>query len=375
MEDPGDSSLSWMYDVALEDMRTRVVPAIDDSFVSRRAKGVARLVKYLREEDRFGPAVAEAQRHDLSGLLGVDVEDVAAARRTLCERIRDGEIADAPVVVYALRDWARRTQVLRPAMGSLADRRYAPLPPAPPDRSIPEPETSRCFQPSSRRRTSYDPGMATAADLKGKVAVVTGGGSGLGAAMGRVLAEAGMAVAALDIDEANARATAAALTEELGVRTLGVKADVGDAASVAAAAATVEAELGGCDVLCANVGVQQFGAIDRLTDDDWSWVMNVNVLGTVRTVAAFLPLLRRSEGLRQIVLTSSSSALVPGIRLGAYVTSKYAVLGYGETLRMELADEGIGVTLVLPAGMMTRHLESSALGQADREGRVDPSAR
>ena len=210
--------------------------------------------------------------------------------------------------------------------------------------------------------------MATAADLKGKVAVVTGGGSGLGAAMGRVLAEAGMAVAALDIDEANARATAAALTDDLGVRAIGVKADVGDPASVAAAAATVEAELGRCDVLCANVGVQQFGAIDRLTDDDWAWVMNVNVLGTVRTVAAFLPALRRAEGLRQIVLTSSSSALVPGIRLGAYVTSKYAVLGYGETLRMELADEGIGVTVVLPAGMMTRHLESSALAKPAEKG-------
>jgi len=135
LEDPGDSSLSWMYDVALEDLRNRVVPAIDDSFVARRAKGVARLVKYLREEDRFGPAVAEAQCHDLSALLGVDVEDVAGARRTLCERIRGGQIADVPVVEYALRDWARRTQVLRPAMGSLADRRYAPLPPVGPIRS------------------------------------------------------------------------------------------------------------------------------------------------------------------------------------------------------------------------------------------------
>jgi meso-butanediol dehydrogenase / (S,S)-butanediol dehydrogenase / diacetyl reductase len=113
-------------------------------------------------------------------------------------------------------------------------------------------------------------------------------------------------------------------------------------------------------VVCANVGVQQFGAIDRLTEGDWTWVLNVNVLGTVRTVREFLPLLRRRDGWRHIVLTSSSSALIPGVRLGAYQASKFAVMGFGETLRQELAEEGIGVTVLLPAGMLTRHLESSA---------------
>ena len=130
----------------------------------------------------------------------------------------------------------------------------------------------------------------------------------------------------------------------------------------------MEANLGGCDVVCANVGVQQFGAIERLTDDDWTWVVDVNVLGTVRTVASFLPLLRRREGFRRIVLTASSGVLVPGVRLGAYQTSKFAVWGYGETLRQELAPEGIGVTIVFPAGMMTRHLESSALARPADKG-------
>jgi NAD(P)-dependent dehydrogenase (short-subunit alcohol dehydrogenase family) len=112
--------------------------------------------------------------------------------------------------------------------------------------------------------------------------------------------------------------------------------------------------------VCANVGVQQFGSIDALTDDDWTWVLTVNVLGTVRTVRAFLPLLRRRDGWRQIAITASSGVFVPAIRLGAYTTSKGALLGFGDTLRLELADEGIGVTVVFPAGMMTRHLESSA---------------
>jgi meso-butanediol dehydrogenase / (S,S)-butanediol dehydrogenase / diacetyl reductase len=205
-------------------------------------------------------------------------------------------------------------------------------------------------------------------DLHGKIAVVTGGGSGLGAAMCRELARAGMAVGVLDIDEAAASETAGSIGAEFGVASSALQVDVGDSDSVREAAAAVAETFGGCDVLCANVGVQQFGAIDRLTEDDWTWVLNVNVLGTVRTVASFLPLLRAREGLRRVVLTASSGAFIPGIRLGAYQTSKYAIVGYGETLRQELADEGIGVMIVFPAGMTTRHLESSARARPADKG-------
>ena len=198
-----------------------------------------------------------------------------------------------------------------------------------------------------------------AADLTGRVAVVTGGGSGLGAAMAHEYARYGMSIAVLDIDEPRAREVATSLTT-LGVDAEAVPVDTGEAASIAAAAARVDERSGGCNLLCAKVGVKQFGAVDALTDDDWTWVLTVNVLGTVRTVAAFLPLLRRTDGWRQISITASSGVFVPAIRLGAYTTSKAALVGYGETLRLELADESIGVTLVFPAGMMTRHLESSA---------------
>ncbi len=97
-------------------------------------------------------------------------------------------------------------------------------------------------------------------------------------------------------------------------------------------------------------------------------MLNVNVLGTVRTVAAFLPMIRERTGLRRILVTASSGALVPGVRLAAYTASKDAVIGYGDTLRQELADEGIGVMVVFPAGMSTRHLESSALARPDEIG-------
>jgi NAD(P)-dependent dehydrogenase (short-subunit alcohol dehydrogenase family) len=200
-------------------------------------------------------------------------------------------------------------------------------------------------------------------DLEGRTAVVTGAGSGLGAALARAFADAGAAVALLDIDADAAAANAVTIAAEAGVRTTSARCDVGDTASVVTAAEHVRVTLGGCDILCSNVGVQQFGAIDKLTDQDWQWVLNVNVVGTVRTVREFLPMLRAGTGFRRIVFTASSSVLAPSVRLGAYQTSKFAVLGFAESLREELTDDDIGVTVLFPGGMMTRHLESSVLAR------------
>jgi NAD(P)-dependent dehydrogenase (short-subunit alcohol dehydrogenase family) len=197
-------------------------------------------------------------------------------------------------------------------------------------------------------------------EYSGRIAVVTGAGSGLGAAMVERFADAGAGIALLDIDGARVEAKAAELRQR-GIDALGMRADVGDEASLAAAAEAVRAQFGSCEILCANVGVQQFGAIEKLTANDWAWVMNVNVLGMIGTVAAFMPLLRaRTEaGQRHVLLTASASYFQPAVRMGAYIVSKYAVVGYGEVLRRELAEEGINVSLLFPAGMHTRHLESS----------------
>ena len=192
----------------------------------------------------------------------------------------------------------------------------------------------------------------------GGTAVVTGSGSGLGAAMAAAFAAEGMSIVVLDINREAAESVASRLADE-GCDTLARAVDVADPASVEAAAAAVAERFGDCSVVCANVGVQQFGPLDQLTAEDWQWVLSVNVIGTVNTVNAFLPLLRAHEGARHIVLTSSIAALVPTPRQGAYITSKFAVTGYGEVLRQELADDGIGVTLLFPNGMITNHLDSS----------------
>jgi NAD(P)-dependent dehydrogenase (short-subunit alcohol dehydrogenase family) len=202
---------------------------------------------------------------------------------------------------------------------------------------------------------------------QGKTVVITGAASGLGAAMADVFAAAGARLALLDIDGDRAQAKASAL-REAGVDVLALAVDVANKASLVAVAEAVANRFGRCDVLCANVGVQQFGAIDKLTDEDWAWVLSVNVTGVIDTVACFLPLLRKASGERHIVLTASASFFTPGVRMAAYVTSKYAVVGYGEVLRQELAEEGINVALLFPAGMATRHLRSSVAARPPELG-------
>jgi NAD(P)-dependent dehydrogenase (short-subunit alcohol dehydrogenase family) len=209
-------------------------------------------------------------------------------------------------------------------------------------------------------------------ELAGRVAVVTGGGAGLGEAIARAFASVGMAVAVLDIDVGAAASVAESIVAE-GGEAMSTGVDVGDSRSVATAAEHVRATLGTCHVVCSNVGVQQFGAFERLTEQDWSWVLDVNVMGAVRTVREFLPVVRSETGFRHLLFTASSSVLAPSVRMACYQTSKFAVLGLAESLREELASEGIGVTALFPAAMMTGHLDSSVRARpaALGESRLD----
>lgn len=197
-----------------------------------------------------------------------------------------------------------------------------------------------------------------------EVAVITGGASGFGRALGAEFAGRGLAVVLLDRDGERARAEAAALASASGVQTLGLEVDVASSASVDAAADAVRDRFGRADLVVSNVGVQLFGAVEALTEDEWRWVLDVNVVGAARTAQAFLPLLRSAPRGR-LAFTTSSSVLSPAARLGAYQASKFAVWGLAETLRLELADDGIAVSVIFPSGMASRHLETSAAAQPE----------
>jgi NAD(P)-dependent dehydrogenase (short-subunit alcohol dehydrogenase family) len=190
------------------------------------------------------------------------------------------------------------------------------------------------------------------------VAVITGAGAGFGAAIAEQCRDRGYAVAALDIDAAAAERTAATL-RAAGGTAIARKVDVSDRRQLTAAADAVRAELGRCDLLFANVGIQQIAPLERFSEQDWQWMLSVNVLGAVHTVMAFLPLLRETRGDRHVVLTSSNSVLAPSPRIGPYIMSKAAVTAFGEVLAAELEDEAIGVTIVFPAGMITSQLQNS----------------
>jgi NAD(P)-dependent dehydrogenase (short-subunit alcohol dehydrogenase family) len=196
------------------------------------------------------------------------------------------------------------------------------------------------------------------------VAVVTGAASGFGLALADRCAGLGLGVALLDRDGDRAAENAERLAETHGVDAVAIGVDVADAGSVAAGAAAVEDRFGAADLVVSNVGVQLFGSVEQFTDDEWRWVLDVNVIGSARIARAFVPLLRRAEHPR-IAFTTSSSVLDPASHLAAYQASKFAVWGLAETLRLELAPDGIGVAVIFPSGMITRHLETSEAAQPD----------
>jgi aminoglycoside phosphotransferase (APT) family kinase protein len=125
--EPDDGEQSWAYDVALDDLRDVVLPALADDFAVTRAKGVARLLKYLREADRLGAGLAALERAELGELLGQPASDNTAGRRALCAAIEQGALGARSVIPYCLRQSARDTALTRAAMGSLADRHFTPV--------------------------------------------------------------------------------------------------------------------------------------------------------------------------------------------------------------------------------------------------------
>jgi NAD(P)-dependent dehydrogenase (short-subunit alcohol dehydrogenase family) len=172
--------------------------------------------------------------------------------------------------------------------------------------------------------------------MSGLRAVVTGGASGIGLATARALAAQGAAVAVLDLDPSG-------VPQPL----LALKADVGDDTSVRAGVDAAATELGGLDILVNNAGIGAAGTVEDNPDEQWHRVLDVNVLGIVRTTRAALPYLRRSSN-AAVVNTCSIAATAGLPQRALYSASKGAVLSLTLAMAADHVREGIRVNCVNP---------------------------
>jgi NAD(P)-dependent dehydrogenase (short-subunit alcohol dehydrogenase family) len=193
--------------------------------------------------------------------------------------------------------------------------------------------------------------------LAGKAAFVTGGASGIGLALGRAFAEAGMRVMLADI-ETDALAAAVESLRGCGPDVRGVACDVPDPASVERAAEASYAAFGNVHVVCNNAGVGGGSGIEDISLDTWRWVLDVNLMGVLHGIRTFLPHIRAHGEGGHIVNTASMAGMNSGPGFSAYSASKFAVVNMSEGLAKRLAPLGIGVTVLCPGFVRTRIWES-----------------
>ena len=198
--------------------------------------------------------------------------------------------------------------------------------------------------------------------------LITGAGSGLGRALALHYARRGAQVAVVDIDLARAGAVAQEV-QALGAQAIHLQCDVGSDASVVALQKAVQQAWGGVDVLINNAGVAGSGTVHETSMDDWHTVVNIDLMGVVRGCHAFIPgLMAQKKGHVVNIASFAAIALMPG--MANYNVAKIGVLGLSESLRGELEDHGVGVTVVCPSFFQT-NLMQNTFGPVDMKPFVD----
>jgi NAD(P)-dependent dehydrogenase (short-subunit alcohol dehydrogenase family) len=191
--------------------------------------------------------------------------------------------------------------------------------------------------------------------LQDRVCVVTGGASGIGLAMARRFARAGMKIVIGDVEQAALSAAVAGLGAE--DRVLGLRGDVSSMDDMLALRDLATSRFGGVHVVCLNAGVAPTGTVLDSDLDVWEWVLDVNLRGVVHGAKVFGPVLRE-QGEGHVLCTASVAGLTDTGTVAAYGVSKHAVVGLAAALRSELATSGVGVSVLCPGAIDTKIFES-----------------
>lgn len=201
--------------------------------------------------------------------------------------------------------------------------------------------------------------------LAGKVAVVTGGGAGIGRAAAIALAEAGAATVVADVDSQAAQAVVDEINAANG-RAIGVAADVSRAGDVSAMTRRAVAEFGGVDLLYNNAAIQINGSVTDLDEQEWDRVFDVNVKGIYHCSRECIPLMKARGG-GAIVNAASIQGMATQKRVAAYAASKGAVISLTRSMALDYADNGIRVNCICPGSVDTPLLRknAAAVGDAD----------
>lgn len=206
-------------------------------------------------------------------------------------------------------------------------------------------------------------------DLTGKVAVVTGGASGIGLATARLLAAEGTQLVLADVEDAPLEAAA----KELDA--LGVHCDVSARTDVDRLADAAYERHGAVHILFNNAGVAVAGPTVEMSHADWEWLMAVNLWGPIHGIEAFLPRMVAQGTEGHVLFTASFAGLTPNVGLGPYCVTKYGVVALAEVLQKELRANRIGVSVLCPMRVATNIGNSernrpAELGGADASPRV-----
>jgi short-subunit dehydrogenase len=201
----------------------------------------------------------------------------------------------------------------------------------------------------------------------GRTCVITGAASGIGAALTLNLAARKAVLVLVDKDAEGLERVAARARERGATAVSTFVIDLSDGGDRLDLAAEVAARHGGADLLVNNAGVALSGTFEQVSMQDFDWLMEINLHAVIRMTKAFLPQLLSRPGSHVVNISSLFGLIAPATQV-AYVTSKFGVRGFTEALRHELADRGVGVTVVHPGGIKTNIAANARISGPDLTG-------